>query len=444
MPKEELRKNIKNLIDSKKEGTWWDFKEQYPQDNGTLVLDILCLGNNSANKNGLLIYGVQDNTFEIVGIKNDQKRKRQSDIIDLLKNGCCFENGLIPSITLDTIEIDGFELDVLSIEHYKEFPYRLMEDFPKGKNKIVLKWLTYTRFGDVNSSKDKGANSAEMKKLWGRIQGPEFAITFKSAINSENIFNYISPQKIAERNPLKRLSNSEYKKNPKAYWGEVDLKTITSHSYLGKIPGGIINDDNVTDKEMDEYNNALPLLEDVENYNKKQSFYENSKNNIQEFNIEIDNIGNMQANNVNLIISLPDGIFAYEKDELKDIKEPEPLCYPEHPVFAKGMSKLKGAIKVCQMPKTLLPQLQKPLSPNYAELIRTSPIPTREIKKELVIYDNKEIQIDIDNLLHSRYYSSRKFCIIPTKPGKYKIEYDIICTELETPQKGIFELTFEE
>ncbi|MRB55765.1 ATP-binding protein, partial [Bacillus thuringiensis] len=58
---------IKNLILSKSEGEFWDFKQEWHRDNERLLHDILCFANTVHEKDCYIIIGVSDNG-DIVGI----------------------------------------------------------------------------------------------------------------------------------------------------------------------------------------------------------------------------------------------------------------------------------------------------------------------------------------------------------------------------------------
>lgn len=77
---------IETLIQTGREDDWWDFKECYHEDKASLLHDIICLANNRANKDAYLIFGVQDKTFNIMGVENDTNRKNQQNIVDFLSS----------------------------------------------------------------------------------------------------------------------------------------------------------------------------------------------------------------------------------------------------------------------------------------------------------------------------------------------------------------------
>jgi predicted HTH transcriptional regulator len=79
-----LESKIKNLIDRKSEGEYWDFKQEWYKDNERLLHDILCFANTVHDRDCYLIIGVSD-TGEIVGVSEENRRK-QVHILDLLSN----------------------------------------------------------------------------------------------------------------------------------------------------------------------------------------------------------------------------------------------------------------------------------------------------------------------------------------------------------------------
>ena len=103
---------IKNLVDSKKEGDYWDFKQVWHKDNEKLLHDILCFANTVHDKNCYIIIGVAD-TGEIVGV-SEENRMKQADLLDLLAN-TIFAGDNTPEVGVDTISLEGIEIDVITV-----------------------------------------------------------------------------------------------------------------------------------------------------------------------------------------------------------------------------------------------------------------------------------------------------------------------------------------
>lgn len=141
------------MVSLNKEGDYWDFKQTHHSSNSLekakLVHDIICLANNVRHKGDrYLVFGIS-NDFDAVGVENDKNRRRQSDIIDILR-GAQFAGGIHPDVMLETIEINKKEIDVLTIKDTQDKPCYL-EKHIKDKDKIILSAGTiYTRTLDAN------------------------------------------------------------------------------------------------------------------------------------------------------------------------------------------------------------------------------------------------------------------------------------------------------
>ena len=75
MENEKLLKIVTALIDSRMEGEYWDFKLDFHKNKASLLHDILCMANNLTPYDGMIIFGVQDRTFEIVGVEGNENRR---------------------------------------------------------------------------------------------------------------------------------------------------------------------------------------------------------------------------------------------------------------------------------------------------------------------------------------------------------------------------------
>ena len=119
-----LYDEITQLIATHREDDWWDFKREHHNDKAELVHDILCMANNRARRDSYIIFGVEDNTFSILGVENDERRRNQQNIVDILRN-ISFAGGVRPRIEVQTITIDSHEIDVLIIKYSFETPFYL-------------------------------------------------------------------------------------------------------------------------------------------------------------------------------------------------------------------------------------------------------------------------------------------------------------------------------
>ena len=131
MANESLYLEIMNLINSKTEGHYWDFKREPHEDNKTLVHDILCLANAKHDGDRFLIIGVDDPSEDckIIGLdENTPKRKKEADLNDILNN-IEFSGGNIPIVNVRTLNIDNNEIDVIIIKNTMNKPYYLEKNY---------------------------------------------------------------------------------------------------------------------------------------------------------------------------------------------------------------------------------------------------------------------------------------------------------------------------
>ena len=154
---------IGNLVATKKEGDYWDFKRCAHARTGDLIKDIICLANSPRHAGDrYIVYGVDD-TGAVLGLQSTRHRT-QADIVNTLSNAG-FAGGVYPDIYLQQIELQGRQLDVLVIKDRPEKPYYLQ----KGYNKDGVRLnpgTVYTRIRDSNTPSDQVASSLDIEQMW--------------------------------------------------------------------------------------------------------------------------------------------------------------------------------------------------------------------------------------------------------------------------------------
>jgi putative abi-alpha protein len=169
---ETLAEEITSLIDKKQEGGYWDFKLDWHDNKASLLHDIMCLANNIENRDAYLIFGVKDKTYEICGVSEDN-RLNTVNVVNFLRNKK-FVGNVRPTVRVETITVEGKELDILIIENSHYTPFRLSQDFKyeskKSDGKDIVKTVkahnVYTRIQDTNTPIDKTADPDKEEKLW--------------------------------------------------------------------------------------------------------------------------------------------------------------------------------------------------------------------------------------------------------------------------------------
>lgn len=164
-----LLPKIKELITSKKEGTYWDFKRTWPTCTEDLIHDIICLANNPDSQTAYLIFGISDDC-SIEGISEEAKgRKNTQQLIDTLHHAIWADT--YPRVEVKTIEYGEKRVDVIIIEPEDiAIPYYLLKDFGRGKQTIRAGAI-YSRSQDVNTAKTETATSLTTERLWRKRFG---------------------------------------------------------------------------------------------------------------------------------------------------------------------------------------------------------------------------------------------------------------------------------
>jgi hypothetical protein len=150
---EQIEEEIPSLIKLQREGTYWDFKQEWHSNRSELKADIICLANNIESSTSYLIFGISDKDFSPVDISDDKHRKTQSDIIDMLKN-MQWKGGQPPFILMHSMSYENSLLDILAIKSRPEdMPYMLSK-----KDGDIYANIILNRQGDRNSPQEQGAS----------------------------------------------------------------------------------------------------------------------------------------------------------------------------------------------------------------------------------------------------------------------------------------------
>ena len=152
-----LNEIIVQLINRKKEDTYYDYKQKWHIEgkDGDLLHDIICLANNVDNREAYLIVGVKDD-YEVCGVEIWRK---SNEVLDFLKSKR-FAGGYIPEIELLGLYYKHKKIDVLVIKSSSHIPFYLSERYKDVGTQI------YTRVGDTNTPKDRVASYSDAEKLW--------------------------------------------------------------------------------------------------------------------------------------------------------------------------------------------------------------------------------------------------------------------------------------
>lgn len=169
MKYDDLKNEILELIERHTEGEYWDFKQQWHSNNADLIHDIICMANSLANRDCYIIIGVEDETYNVLGVSSE-KRKNQQNVIDMLRQKPSWAGGYIPEVYVKTISIKNKEIDVVIIKQSNNTPFYLLKDYT-NEGSSVFKGAIYTRKGDTNIPKTGTADLYDTELLWKRRFG---------------------------------------------------------------------------------------------------------------------------------------------------------------------------------------------------------------------------------------------------------------------------------
>lgn len=188
MSKIELEQEIAELIERHAEGEYWDFKQQWHLKNTDLLHDIICMANSPANRDCYIIIGIEDKTFRIVGV-SEENRKNQQNVIELLRQKPKWAGGYIPEVYVRTILIENKEIDIIIIKQSNNTPFYLLEDYTK-EGSPIFKGAVYTRKGDTNTPKTSTADLYDTEVLWRRRFGLLYNPSQRAKFYLEDLENW--------------------------------------------------------------------------------------------------------------------------------------------------------------------------------------------------------------------------------------------------------------
>ena len=157
-----LKKIIEFFLTQGKEGEAWDFKQEWHDNICDLMKDIVCFTNTVHDENCYIIFGITDD-LQIVGMT--KPRRKQADIIDAISK-LDFAGDNNPKISVDTIQLCGKVIDVLTIQNNDKTPLFLKRTYGSMRAGCI-----YTRVGDKNTPNDGNADIEAIENLWKKRLG---------------------------------------------------------------------------------------------------------------------------------------------------------------------------------------------------------------------------------------------------------------------------------
>lgn len=161
---------ICDLIFSKQEGGYWDFKREWYKNDAKgkqdMLHDIICMANNLSKKDGYIIFGVDEaKDFALTGVCSDPNRRNTQNMVDFLRDKK-FAGAFRPTVSVTAFDCSGVSIDVLAVHTDNNTPYYLAEKF-QGVHANNI----YIRIQDTNTPLDRSADIHDIEKLWRKRFG---------------------------------------------------------------------------------------------------------------------------------------------------------------------------------------------------------------------------------------------------------------------------------
>lgn len=200
---------------------------------------------------------------------------------------------------------------------------------------------------------------------------------------------------------------------------------------MSDVPSEFKSD--ISQREIDEYNDSLPNNIELEQYIKRWLKYKQLKENNIKLNIEVNNLGNIKANNIYVDLEFPKEIAIDSTKIVNNFNEPKKPNKKENPVdIIKRRNSLLG--------------IGGTYASHYSESPYLVPIHSydRTTSEDSYSLEGNKLHIWRRELLHTKVFSlNNMFCIAGLERGEYDIRYSIICEELANPLEGSIKVVVE-
>lgn len=138
---------VEDLLRNKiPECDWLDYKQQWYDNKVELLRDVFSFVNTPHHRDCYIVFGIEDETFKVIGVDDDLNRKNTQNILDFLYSKELSTE--IPQIIVETFQIEDKLVDVLTVKNTTQVPIFLKRSFNDGKKKCTPGQI-FTRIGDT-------------------------------------------------------------------------------------------------------------------------------------------------------------------------------------------------------------------------------------------------------------------------------------------------------
>ena len=207
---------------------------------------------------------------------------------------------------------------------------------------------------------------------------------------------------------------------------EAEYLPLKKEDFLFELSGQVSED------EIEAYNNALPSEEEMESYIKLYCDHHRIVDHGIAAVLSIHNIGTAKATDVSVTIEFPDEVRVYDMEDVRKMKEPQA---PKKPRNLQEVAYERAHRSEIAMEKAYA-QIAQLGSSRHFELPDLSPFFVHDtVSDRIDIFDNM-IDIGIsDGILHTRWDNFRGIYLVPMKKGEFQAKATFMCAEYEDPKE---------
>ena len=182
----------------------------------------------------------------------------------------------------------------------------------------------------------------------------------------------------------------------------------------------------VSEEEIELYNKKLPTAESLENYVNACNLYKKMRLGVPA-RCWVSNEGTAKANDIRVMISVPDGLHLVEFEDVDGEEEPKAPDLPKNPIEE---AYLKTTVPFLDSWMSALRSISEPLMPDFDLLSNYHPIMSMGYD---ICIENDTADISIKSILHTQSEGMGGCYFVAMRPGVYKVECRIMCAEYVEP-----------
>jgi hypothetical protein len=194
----------------------------------------------------------------------------------------------------------------------------------------------------------------------------------------------------------------------------------------------------ISQKDIDDYNAKIPSQDDISEFNKHNRLYHLCSHYSTKLTFRVKNIGTCKANDVNIIIKFPSGVFVARQRIINKIDKPSnplpanPITWAEVKYKRDQNSQRSSILKIGSTVASISEDNGRTIPLNLQNLTIDATPPININQNRWISVKNNVVTIKIENLLHTKeYHFDDDIYIVPIIPGEYIADIQVICEELK-------------